>query len=55
MFKKEALVFNIWTGRKANIGGINGSQTVMPTFQVCDIPYVGVGFYNENAVANIIS
>ena len=27
----------------------------MSTVQVCDIPYVGVGFFSENTVANIIS
>ena len=47
---------NIRAGRKASIGGkIDGSQTGMSTVQVCDIPYVGVGFFNGNAVANIIS
>ena len=29
---------------KASLGGIDGSQTGMSTVQVCDIPYVGVGF-----------
>ena len=55
VFKNEALVSNIRAGRKASIGGIDGSQSGMSTFKVCDIPYVGVGFFNENAVTNIIS
>ena len=46
---------NIRAGKKASIGGIDGSQTAISTLQVCDIPCVGVGFLNENAVANIIS
>ena len=55
LVKNEALVSNIRAGRKTSIGGIDVSQTSMSTVQVCDIPYVGVGFFNENAVANIIS
>ena len=46
---------NIRAGRKASIAGIDGRQTSMSTDQVCDIPFVGIRFFNENAVANIIS
>ena len=34
VFKNKALVSNIRAGRKASIGGIDGSQTGMSTFQV---------------------
>ena len=34
---------------------MNGSQTSTPTVRVYNIPYVGMGFFNENAAASIIS
>ena len=52
VLKNETTVFNIRAVRKVSIGGIDGSQS---TFLVCCIPNVGVGFFNENAVATIIS
>ena len=55
-YKNEALVSNIRPNGKArSIGGIDGSQSGMSTEQICDIPYVGVGYFNKNAFANILS
>ena len=42
-------------GKARTIGGIDGSQSGMSTEQICDIPHVGVGYFNKNAVANILS
>ena len=44
VLKNASLVSNIRAGRKASIGGIDVSQTAMSAVQVCNIPYVGVGF-----------
>ena len=41
--------------RERNIDGIDGSQTGMSTEQICGISYVGLGYFNKNAVANILS
>ena len=34
---------------------IDGSHSGMSTEQICDIPYVGVGHFNRNTVANVLS
>ena len=41
-------------GKSRNIGGIDGSQSGTSTKKMCDIPYVGVGYFNKNAVADIL-
>ena len=51
VLKNELLLFNISADKKASIRGIDGSQTGIPTFQVCGIAYVAVWFFNENADA----
>ena len=42
-------------GTARNIGGIVGSQSGMSTEQICDIQYVGVGYFIKNEVANMLS
>ena len=55
VFKNDAMVSDISSNKKANIGGIDGGKTSMAIVQVCDISYVYVGLFNKNAVAIIIS
>ena len=45
MSKNETLVSNIRANDKSG----------MSTVQIFDIPYVGVGYFHKNAVANILS
>ena len=42
-------------GKACKIGGVDGSQYGRSTEQICDIPNVGVGYFNKTAVANILS
>ena len=55
VFNNNVQMSNIWYDWKASSGGIYDSQTCMPAVHVCDIPCVGVNFFNENKVAIAIS
>ena len=55
VFKNEVLVSNIHPNDRArNIGGIDDSQSGMSTEQICGIQHVEVGYFNKNAVADIL-
>ena len=49
VLKNEALVPNIWANGKAR------NIRCVSTEQICDILYVGVGYFKKNAVANILT
>ena len=46
--KNETLVSNIHpNGKTRNISGIDGSLSGMSTELICDIPHVGVAYFNK--------
>ena len=56
VFKNDALVNNIVPMKQSkDIGGIDGTHSGMSTAYKCTIPGIGKGYFNRNAVANIVS